>query len=41
MKKLTILTFFLVLLTACSTEELDFVTNETAIPVEEPALDKK
>lgn len=41
MKKLTIMTFFLVLLTACSTEELDFVTNETAIPVEEPALDKE
>jgi len=41
MRKLTILTFFLVLLTACSTEELDFVTTETAIIVEDPAINKE
>lgn len=41
MRKLTILSFFLVLLTACSTEELDFVANETAVMVEEPVVDKE
>lgn len=41
MRKLTIVSIFLVLLTACSTEELDLVINETAVIVDEPALDKE
>ena len=41
MRKLIMLTFLLVFLSGCSTEELDFVTNETSVVNEDPAVDKE
>ncbi len=40
MRKLTILTYLLVLFSACSTEELDFATHESALIIEKPLVDK-